>query len=194
MLARYLGTRNMFRGVYSQMYYFVSSFPCDFSLWGENLPLIFEESIKVEENADLQEKDPFEEVCSCQENSDLHEKDPFEEVSSCQENSENLQEFESHSIFEQENHDFDVKQEEKTLDNTKTYECDFCDKTFSRPDNVTRHIKAVHEGKKPFPCEECDKSFAEKRSLNHHMLSFHEEKMPLSQLKSLKESMVVFSY
>ena len=71
--------------------------------------------------------------------------------------------------------------EEKKPVYTETYECDFCDKTFSRPDNVTRHIKAVHEGKKPFPCEECDKSFAEKRSLNHHMLSFHEEKMPLLQ-------------
>ena len=79
--------------------------------------------------------------------------------------------------------------EEKKPVSTETYECDFCDKTFSRPDNVSRHIKAVHEGKKPFPCEECDKTFAEKRSLNHHMLSFHEEKMPLSQLKSLKESM-----
>ena len=64
--------------------------------------------------------------------------------------------------------------EEKKPVNTETYECDFCDKTFSRPDNVTRHIKAVHEGKKPFPCEECDKTFAEKRSLNHHMLSFHQ--------------------
>ena len=64
--------------------------------------------------------------------------------------------------------------EEKKPVYTETYECDFCDKTFSRPDNVTRHIKAVHEGKKPFPCEECDKSFAEKRSLNHHMLSFHQ--------------------
>ena len=37
--------------------------------------------------------------------------------------------------------------EEKKPVNTETYECDFCDKTFSRPDNVTRHIKAVHEGK-----------------------------------------------
>ena len=52
--------------------------------------------------------------------------------------------------FEQDNHNFDVKQEEKTLDNTNTYECDFCDKTFSRPENVTRHIRTVHEGKKPF--------------------------------------------
>ena len=43
--------------------------------------------------------------------------------------------------------------EEKKPVYTETYECDFCDKTFSRPDNVTRHIKAVHEGKKPFPCE-----------------------------------------
>ena len=80
--------------------------------------------------------------------------------------------------------------EEKKPVNTETYECDFCDKTFSRPDNVTRHIKAVHEGKKPFPCEECDKSFAEKRSLNHHMLSFHEEKMPLSQLQGISEQSV----
>jgi hypothetical protein len=48
----------------------------------ENLPLIFAESIKVEENSELQE-----------------EEDPFEEVSNYQENSENLQEFESHSML-----------------------------------------------------------------------------------------------
>ena len=47
----------------------------------ENLPLIFAESIKVEENSELQEEDPF------------------EEVSNYQENSENLQEFESHSML-----------------------------------------------------------------------------------------------
>ena len=47
----------------------------------ENLPLIFAESIKVEENSELQEEDPF------------------EEVSNYQENFENLQEFESHSML-----------------------------------------------------------------------------------------------
>ena len=54
----------------------------------ENLPLIFAESIKVEENSELQEEDPFEEVSNYQENSEI-----------LQENSENLQEFESHSML-----------------------------------------------------------------------------------------------
>ena len=82
-------------------------------------------------------------------------------------------EFDEKYDFEQNNHDFDVKQEEKTFDNTKTYECDFCDKKFSRPENVTRHIKSVHEGKKPYTCEECGRNFTEKRNLEHHNESYH---------------------
>ena len=86
---------------------------------------------------------------------------------------EENRDFDEKYDFEQDNHNFDVKQEEKTLDNTNTYDCDFCDKTFSRPENVTRHIRTVHEGKKPFKCEDCGRNFTEKRNLEHHNESYH---------------------
>ena len=109
-------------------------------------------------------EETFENEGEIEENYDFHEeKHDFDDKHG----------FDEKYDFEQDNHDFDVKQEEKTLDNTETYECDFCDKTFSRPDNVARHIKTVHEGKKPYTCEECGRNFTEKRNLEHHNESYH---------------------
>ena len=112
----------------------------------------FENESEIEEKCDFEEEENY-----------LDDKHDFDEKYDLDEKYD----------FEQDNHDFDVKEEEKTLDNTNSYECDFCDKTFSRPENVTRHIRTVHEGKKPFKCEECGRNFTEKRNLEHHNESYH---------------------
>ena len=43
------------------------------------------------------------------------------------------------------------------------FECNICDASFSRKNNLMRHIESVHEGKKPFQCEICDQSWSQKK-------------------------------
>ena len=38
------------------------------------------------------------------------------------------------------------------------------------------HVTSVHDGKKPFECEFCDKSFSKKSVLNKHIGSIHDTK------------------
>ena len=63
-------------------------------------------------------------------------------------------------------------------DNRSDYECDFCEKIFTRADSLHRHHRTVHKGlKRPLRdhrCGFCRRSFAKIDSLDRHMETFHE--------------------
>ena len=60
----------------------------------------------------------------------------------------------------------------------KKYKCSNCDTTFTRRDNMKKHISVVHEGQKPFKCSICEASFAQKYSMKNHIVAVHEGKKP----------------
>ena len=43
----------------------------------------------------------------------------------------------------------------------KSFECEFCNYTFSQKGNFKTHIAVVHEGKKSFRCDFCNSNFSE---------------------------------
>ena len=47
--------------------------------------------------------------------------------------------------------------------------CYMCDKTFSSPFNLKRHL-ALHTGDKPWKCSECGKCFTQKANLKAHTI------------------------
>ena len=50
----------------------------------------------------------------------------------------------------------------------RTYPCDHCDKIFSDPSNLQRHIRAQHHGARSHTCSECGKTFATSSGLKQH--------------------------
>ena len=60
----------------------------------------------------------------------------------------------------------------------KKHKCPFCDKHFTQPNNVSRHISGVHEGEKPFVCETCGASFSQNKNLAVHVAAKHDGKKP----------------
>ena len=52
---------------------------------------------------------------------------------------------------------------------SEKYFCESCCKSFSRADNLKRHIQTVHEGHKDHKCEFCKKKFSTKAHLNYHI-------------------------
>ena len=60
----------------------------------------------------------------------------------------------------------------------KKHKCPFCDKHFTQPNNVSRHVSGVHEGEKPFVCEICEASFSQNKNLAVHVAAKHEGKKP----------------
>ena len=53
--------------------------------------------------------------------------------------------------------------------------CDYCQKEFSCPSNLKRHVK-IHTGQKDYHCQLCDYSFTEKEHLNRHIRSHLKER------------------
>ena len=53
--------------------------------------------------------------------------------------------------------------------------CETCGKTFSRVDNLKKHLHTVHEGHKDYKCESCGKSFSEARNLKKHNHKIHKD-------------------
>lgn len=60
---------------------------------------------------------------------------------------------------------------EKSGENNKKrgYQCSFCDKTFTRRENLLSHTGKVHTGENFFVCHVCNKSFSQKGNLKTHM-------------------------
>ena len=56
----------------------------------------------------------------------------------------------------------------------KKYKCSYCDRGFTRRDNMKKHIAAVHEGQKPFKCSICEASFTQSHHLKTHTKTVHE--------------------
>ena len=52
-----------------------------------------------------------------------------------------------------------------------TFNCNDCDKTFTRNDNLSQHIKVVHEKLKPHQCGICSKTFSRKQHRDYHVRS-----------------------
>ena len=59
----------------------------------------------------------------------------------------------------------------------RPFQCDKCDKTFTRNAHLKRHILVNHEGQRtpsqPVDCDQCDGTFANKHSLKKHMKKVH---------------------
>lgn len=52
-------------------------------------------------------------------------------------------------------------------------ECYFCDKSFSQPAMLNRHVSTVHLKQNQIDCGECDKVFCNSMSLNRHLKEKH---------------------
>ena len=62
----------------------------------------------------------------------------------------------------------------------KPHQCEICNASFSQHQNLVKHKSTVHEKKKPFKCEMCQVCFAEKGSLKKHVEGVHEKKKPFA--------------
>merc|ERR1712183_594565 len=58
-------------------------------------------------------------------------------------------------------------------DANRSYFCDKCNYKANRNDNLTQHIKAMHEGEK-YPCDKCNYKATFKTHLRMHIKSIHE--------------------
>ena len=74
--------------------------------------------------------------------------------------------------------DQDENMDENQLKPVKKHKCPFCDKRFTQPNSVSRHVSGVHEGEKPFVCEICGASFSQNKNLAVHIAAKHEGKRP----------------
>ena len=67
-----------------------------------------------------------------------------------------------------------TKKVQKSVDdNVPNYKCTFCDKTFSYPYTLNRHIQKHKEVPELFKCKFCDKSFSRKDILTKHKQVIH---------------------
>lgn len=55
--------------------------------------------------------------------------------------------------------------------------CQYCNKNFLKPSQLTRHLR-IHTKEKPYKCQICDKSFSQKNSLDIHSLIHSTDEMP----------------
>jgi len=59
------------------------------------------------------------------------------------------------------------KKTEEAEEERGVYNCDQCDKTFTKKSSITRH-KYEHSDLRPHKCTECDKAFKHKHHLTEH--------------------------
>ena len=55
----------------------------------------------------------------------------------------------------------------------KTFQCPQCDKAFYRKEHLQKHQDAVHLGLKMFQCPQCDKAFSQKENMQNHQNEVH---------------------
>ena len=65
----------------------------------------------------------------------------------------------------------------------KPFKCEACDAKFTSKQGMNGHIATVHEGKKPFKCKPCDYECAQKGQLRKHIVTVHEGKKPFAQIE-----------
>ena len=55
------------------------------------------------------------------------------------------------------------------------YKCQECEEGFTRKEELTKHVKIVHQGSNFFRCRKCDVSFIRKENLIRHNADLHRE-------------------
>ncbi|KAM3181876.1 hypothetical protein ACTXT7_013490 [Hymenolepis weldensis] len=68
----------------------------------------------------------------------------------------------------------------KAFTNLRPFECDFCEKSFSREATFNKHVQCVHEGLRPYKCEICEKVFGRRNNLLVHISGVHNGERPYS--------------
>ena len=61
----------------------------------------------------------------------------------------------------------------KSVHENVRYNCDKCDKSFSKKSHFNRHMKSIHENVKHI-CDKCEKTFSLKHNLMQHIQSVHD--------------------
>ena len=59
--------------------------------------------------------------------------------------------------------------------NQENHQCQFCQKSFSRPFSLKTHLKSVHDGLKDHKCTLCGKYFSRLFNLKTHIKNIHEK-------------------
>jgi len=75
--------------------------------------------------------------------------------------------------FAEDKKHMETKLTSRTKSKDNQYLCSECDKPFTSPSGLRRHIKSVHEGQK-FSCEACGFKAYQKWHLSTHIQDFHE--------------------
>ena len=57
--------------------------------------------------------------------------------------------------------------------NTKTFQCELCDKSFKSEELLLQHSR-IHAGEKIHSCDHCGKSYVCKTNLKTHLLKVHQ--------------------
>ena len=66
--------------------------------------------------------------------------------------------------------------------------CPHCDKIFSEPYLVRKHIEYVHEKNTSYNCDECNRSFQSKQAKEYHQSVYHSDKTLAEKCKVCKKS------
>lgn len=83
------------------------------------------------------------------------------------------------------------KRKETATESSKAHACPHCDKTFSEPWRVRRHLRK-HTGEKSHVCKECNRGFAESCDLTKHMRIHTGEKPFACSHKVCKKIVTIF--
>ena len=69
----------------------------------------------------------------------------------------------------------ELKRHSETVHEGSKFDCNLCDKSFSRKNRLKHHIKNVHEEKKLLNCNFCDSQFETGKFLQNHLETVHVE-------------------